>query len=216
MSNSQISIEQLIAQGEHQQLDFKFRIDDAAKIAKTLVAFANTDGGRLLVGVKDNGNIVGVKSDEDFYVIESAAEIYSRPVVGFEMRSWKLQGKTVLEIYIPPSARRPHQTKDETGSWKSYYRDKDKNLLANGVMVKVWELGNKRKPPTWNYSVAEQKLFETLREKGEISLTGFCKLARIRRRKAEETLARLVSWGIIKMSVTESGCRFESNQNYRD
>ena len=47
-------VQQMIEEGEQTQ-DFKMRIDDAAKIARTLVAFANTDGGRLLIGVKDNG-----------------------------------------------------------------------------------------------------------------------------------------------------------------
>jgi len=47
-------IYKLIAQGEHQQQDFKYCISDSRKIARSLVAFANTDGGRLLVGVKDN------------------------------------------------------------------------------------------------------------------------------------------------------------------
>ena len=60
-------IEELIAQGEHQQLDFKFEVSDSKKIARTLSAFANTDGGRLLIGVKDNGAIAGVRSDEEYY-----------------------------------------------------------------------------------------------------------------------------------------------------
>ena len=52
-------IKNLIAEGEHQQLDFKFEIRDTKKIARSLVAFANTNGGKLLVGVKDNGVITG-------------------------------------------------------------------------------------------------------------------------------------------------------------
>ena len=63
-------IHTLIAEGEHQQQDFKFEISDARKIAKTLSAFANTDGGRLLIGVKDNGRIAGVRSEEEKYMIE--------------------------------------------------------------------------------------------------------------------------------------------------
>ena len=47
-------IQKLISEGEHQQLYFKFEIADAHKIARSFVAFANTDGGRLLIGVKDN------------------------------------------------------------------------------------------------------------------------------------------------------------------
>jgi len=55
-------IQKLIEEGEHQRLDFKFEITDARRLARTLVAFANTDGGRLLIGVKDNGAVAGVRS----------------------------------------------------------------------------------------------------------------------------------------------------------
>ena len=52
-------IQNLIAEGEHQMLDFKFEISDSKRIARSLAAFANTDGGRLLVGVKDNVPLPG-------------------------------------------------------------------------------------------------------------------------------------------------------------
>ena len=89
-------IEELIAQGEHQQLDFKFEVSDSKKIARTLSAFANTDGGRLLIGVKDNGAIAGVRSDEEYYMIEAASKMYTRPEVPFEAKRWDMNGKTVL------------------------------------------------------------------------------------------------------------------------
>ena len=44
----------LIREGEHQQQDFKYRVADACKLAKSVSAFANTDGGRLLIGVRDD------------------------------------------------------------------------------------------------------------------------------------------------------------------
>ena len=72
-------IASLIEQGEHEQQDFKFAIPDARKIARSLSAFANHSGGRLLVGVKDNGNIAGVRSEEDVYMIEQAAEMHCVP-----------------------------------------------------------------------------------------------------------------------------------------
>ena len=96
-------IEALIEQGEHQQLDFKFEVSDSKKIARTLSAFANTDGGRLLIGVKDNGNISGVRSEEEYYMIEAASRMYTRPEVPFEATRWEVNGKTVLEVYIAPS-----------------------------------------------------------------------------------------------------------------
>jgi predicted HTH transcriptional regulator len=52
----------MIAEGEHLRQDFKTRVEDARKIARTLAAFANTAGGRLLVGVRDNGTVCGVQA----------------------------------------------------------------------------------------------------------------------------------------------------------
>lgn len=72
-------IQDLIEEGEHEHQDFKFQISDARKIARSISAFANNSGGHLLVGVKDNGKIAGVRSDEEIYMIEQAAEMYCRP-----------------------------------------------------------------------------------------------------------------------------------------
>ena len=58
----------MIAEGEHQQQDFKLRVDDAAKIAKTLCAFANSQGGRLLIGVRDSGEVAGCRVEEEFHM----------------------------------------------------------------------------------------------------------------------------------------------------
>ena len=70
-------IQRLISEGEHVHQDFKFEISDARKIAKSISAFANTEGGRLLVGVKDNGKIAGVRSEEEIYMQPNV--IASRP-----------------------------------------------------------------------------------------------------------------------------------------
>lgn len=43
---------ELIEEGEHEMQDFKFSISDSRKIARSISAFANHSGGRLLVGVK--------------------------------------------------------------------------------------------------------------------------------------------------------------------
>lgn len=65
-------ITRLIASGESETLDFKQTISDASKIAKTLVAFANNKGGTLLIGVRDNGSISGIRSEDEKYMLELA------------------------------------------------------------------------------------------------------------------------------------------------
>ena len=73
-----------MSEGEHVHQDFKFAITDARKIAKSLSAFANTEGGRLLIGVKDNGKIAGIRSEEELYMIEAAATMYCKPAVALD------------------------------------------------------------------------------------------------------------------------------------
>lgn len=94
-------IARLIEEGEHEHQDFKFAISDARKIARSISAFANRDGGRLLVGVKDNGVVAGVRNEEDIFVIEQAAEMYCRPPQEIRVTAFKAEEeKTVLRIEI--------------------------------------------------------------------------------------------------------------------
>lgn len=97
-------IEALIEQGEHQQLDFKFEVSDSKKIARTLSAFANTDGGRLLIGVKDNGAISGVRSEEEYYMIEAASKMYTHPEVPFTAKRWDV-GRPYWRSISPQAMR---------------------------------------------------------------------------------------------------------------
>ena len=85
-------IEQLITQGEHVHQDFKYQITDARKIARSISAFANNSGGHLLVGVKDNGSIVGVSSDEEIYMIEQAAQMYCQPEQQVKFEVFRVAG----------------------------------------------------------------------------------------------------------------------------
>lgn len=51
----------LIAQDEGQTVEFKLESEKQANLAETLVAFANAQGGAVLVGVADDGQVVGVE-----------------------------------------------------------------------------------------------------------------------------------------------------------
>lgn len=69
----------LIREDEHQRQDFKYRVADACKLAKSVSTFANTDGGRLLIGVRDDGNLSGVRSEEEIFMMHQAAYRYCKP-----------------------------------------------------------------------------------------------------------------------------------------
>ncbi len=198
----------LIQQGEHQQLDFKFAVNDARKIARTLGAFSNTDGGTLLIGVKDNGAIAGVRSEEEVYMLESAARLYCRPVVRFEVRKWDLDKKSVLEVIVPKGSKRPYSVKDDLDNWLIYIRVKDQNLLAPRILLKLWEEEDSQEPPVLHYSDKEEILLRFLDEHAQISLPLFCQIAEIPRHLADHIIINMVRMNILSMNIEEKGISF--------
>lgn len=129
----------LIAEGEHRQQDFKHSISDACKIARSISAFANRDGGRLLIGVKDNGVVAGVRNDEDIYVVEQAAELYCRPAQHVEFAAFSVDAHTVvIRASIAKADARPVQAREPDGRWRAYYRVADENICAHPLMVAAW------------------------------------------------------------------------------
>ncbi len=132
-------IADLIAQGEHETQDFKFAISDPFKIAHSISAFANNRGGRLLIGVKDNGSVAGVRSEEDIYVVEQAAGMYCKPAQTVEFTSFRVDGPlTVIRAEISPAADRPVLCRDAAGRFRAYYRVADENIEFSPLMLKAW------------------------------------------------------------------------------
>lgn len=198
----------LIAEGEHQKLDFKFEISDARKIARTFVAFSNAVGGKLLVGVKDNGRIAGVRSEEEYYMLESAATMYCRPEISFTFQTWKIEGKTVLEIDVPAGNDKPYYAQTYEGKWISYTRVNDQNLLVNGIQIRVWEKNKRGDGVFLEYKEAEEILLKFLDENDNITFNRFCKIAKISHRKAADILVKLICLNIIKIVFTETKSYF--------
>ena len=196
------SIQNLIAEGEHQQLDFKFEITDARRIARSLVAFANTDGGRLLIGVKDNGAIAGMRSDEEYYMVESAAKLYCKPVVEFDLKEWSVTGKKVLEIIIKKSDKKPHFAAHKDGKWLAYIRVADQNLLCNRVLLKVWNKEKQQKGVFIKFTETEKLLLEYLETNASITLSKFMRIAGISKDRAENILVKFILLKTIEIIFT--------------
>ncbi len=115
-----------IFEGEHEKQDFKRFISSAAKIAKTICAFANGKGGRLLIGVDDHGSIHHVDVEEEMYMAYEAATQYCHPPVEVNFIV-HVDGETeVLEVDVKEGQQLPYSAKDEKGNWKIYSREGDK------------------------------------------------------------------------------------------
>ena len=206
----------MIAEGEHQRQDFKYCINDSRKIARSMVAFSNADGGRLLLGIRDNGSVAGVKSDEEYYMAEAAAKLYSKPPVNFQTQQWLVEGKTVLEIVIPRSPENPHFAQNDDGKWLVYIRRDDQNIVAPGILLKVWEQQKNPLGVFIRFSDEEKRLLSLLDANQHLSLNQFLRKAKLPRWKGEKLLVKLIVIGIVGMDIRESGTRFFLRDDFED
>jgi predicted HTH transcriptional regulator len=193
----------MLIKGEDETLDFKQTISSASKIAKTMVSFANHKGGTLLVGIRDNKTVAGVRSEDEKYMLDLAASFYCKPEVEIKIEEWEIEGKLVIECTIPESKNKPHYAKDEDGNWWVYIRVNDKSLLASKVVVDVLKRQSQNKGTIINYSSKEKALFDYLDKNERITLKQYSKMLNLSRYRASKILVNLISTGLIRNHTTE-------------
>lgn len=196
-------IEKLIEEGEHQMQDFKFEISDSRKIARTLVAFANTDGGRLLIGVKDNGSISGIRSEEEKHMIQTAAEMFCQPIVEYKAKEWNVYGKTVLEVIVPKSKYYKHRAPDHNNIYKVYTRVKDQNIIPDSIILKIWKYQNNKQNVKVTFTDEEMFLLRYLNENKKITVKEFIQKAEISKKEAERIIVNFTLMNLLKYEITE-------------
>lgn len=202
-NSNTLYIQKLISEGEHIHQDFKFAISDARKIAKSLSAFANTEGGRLLVGVKDNGKIAGVRSEEEIYMVEAAATLYCRPEIELETHIYHIEGKDVLEVQINESTQKPIYALDENNHPWTYVRIKDENILGNPIHLNIWKHDREEKKVIITYTQREQQVLTILKQQGALTLGQCSKLTRMNRKQISRLLADFIRFGLVEQYFEE-------------
>ena len=199
-----MNIKKTIFEGEGVTLDFKKTITSCEKIARTMVSFANNKGGRLLIGVADDGTIKGVKSeDEERYMITRAAQLYARPALEPIFEEIYVDDKLVLVVEIEESNTKPHYSLAEDGKWWVYVRVKDKSVLASKIVVDVLKRSTNDNGVLIEYSSKEKALLEYLEKMQRISIKEYCELLKLSRRNAQRILVNMVLSGVIRIHTTE-------------
>ena len=198
-------LDQYIAEGEHSRQDFKFRIDEQKKIARTLCAFANTDGGRLLIGVKDNGKIVGVDPQEEFFMIEGAAQLFCKPEVSFKSKIHQSDHKMVLEILIDKDPSTFHSSPDDSGKWRMYMRIDDQTLVVNKIIERVWK--QKKNPQSRPEKFDEEELgfLKTIGENEPVTISKLYRTSSLPLKRVDQLLVLFICWGLVEYSLSNEG-----------
>lgn len=164
----------LIRQGESQKVEFKRKIKHPEKVIKELVAFANTDGGHLFIGVSDNGEIPGVKyPDDEIFALNQAIEKYCRPTLPVQIDTIRLAEEATLVVYtIPSSDKKPHHVIVE-GKKQVFVRTADKSIKASKQVTEIIERRRKQKSIAFNFGDKEKWLMDYLEKNKTITLSEF-------------------------------------------
>ncbi|PTL34026.1 ATP-binding protein [Prevotella sp. oral taxon 376] len=188
-------LQELIAQGEHEQQDFKYKVDDAMKLARSVSAFANTEGGRLLIGVRDNGSLAGVKSEEEIYMVHKAAYACCRPEAAINFRTYHVEGRNIVVATVPRAMGRPVCAIDEEGRETAYVRIRDENIVASPVFIEMWKQES-REENMMPYTDTESRLMEMMRLNPHQPIEVISKIAHIKRFLIIKILARLIRYDL--------------------
>ncbi len=197
-------IQKWIAQGEGPNLDFKQSITSAPKIARSIVAFANSRGGNIVVGIGDHGHIVGIDPNEEKYELDKAASKYCSPSISLEYDLYEMYGKTILITQVAESTHKPHYAIKKNGTQKIYVRVGDSCIVPNEMVNAVLQKGDLNNlHRNTQYGTLKKKLIDYLKEHQQISIAHFMQLNNCNERSAKRTLIDFMFEGFILM-INES------------
>lgn len=110
---NELELRELINKGEGFHLEFKEESVSNDSLKKTIVCFANSDGGKILIGISDDGTILGVTNpDRKMQDIENIAYNNCEPPITILQETATLDNKTIIIVNVPKGAQRPYRTND--------------------------------------------------------------------------------------------------------
>lgn len=226
------SLRELVKQGEGNRLEFKLKTNHPEKIVREIVAFANTDGGKLLIGVSDDRTIKGLKYiDEDEYLLTRAIEKYCSEGIEYDLERVPIgDEREVLVLNIQRSKQRPQYVLQEidisktndTFKHKKYTPPKNRSKLVRRTYIRVadksvqasWEMReilrrrNEHTNIQFRYGEKEKKLMQHLDQHHSITVQDFAHIANIPRSVASKTLVVLVLANVLEVHPDEIEDKF--------
>lgn len=200
------AIKSLIAKGENGFVEFKKKANHPEKIVREVVAFANTTGGHLFVGVADDLAIAGLKHPEDDeFVLTKAIKELCRPSIEFNVDLVKFDdGKKILHYQIVEGSNKPFyaffEKKHRYG--KAFIRVDDRSIQASREMRRIL-----KERETYNKPISIEEststLFNFFKNNSSITVSQYCELSGMNKKLASNKLVSLALSGALKIVPRE-------------
>ncbi|HTX17139.1 MAG TPA: ATP-binding protein [Bacteroidota bacterium] len=200
-------LKEMIEGGEGFHIEFKRKISSPEKIARALIAFANTKGGTILFGVDDDGSIVGVESEKtEMNLIDLAGNSFCDPPIAPLIDIIPIDSKDVIAASVEESDDKPHYflSREDGEENKVFIRVNDKTVLASREVIKVLRDERPDKPPL-KISIGgnEKMLFSYLDGHERITVKEYAHLINVSERRASRILTTLVRAGVVRIHTLE-------------
>jgi predicted HTH transcriptional regulator len=203
-------LKEIISNGESFTVEFKRKFTSPEKICREIIAFANSSGGMLIIGVDDDKTVVGVKSEkEEMDQVAEACEFYIDPPLEPEIEIVNIEYKDVIVVHIDESDHKPHKlvTNDPNEKpfhRKAFIRQGDKSITASREMVRVLASQSAHAEPLRIMIGRDEKnLFDYLDKNDRVTVKEFAKLVNISERRAARKLVQLVRAGVLAIHTHE-------------
>ena len=209
-------LEQLVELGEGISLEFKRRVPRPERIAKEIVALANTNGGRIVLGVSDDGTIEGFENiSEQQFLLRRATEAHCVPPVEYDTeRIVVAELRDVIVVTVPESKNKPHYVVSDPssdGEGPAYVRVEERSVEASDETVERLHHQETDGGVTFEFGETESLLMRYLDDYGRITVAQFAQLADISPERASQTLLRLTRADLLYLHNAEEGDYFTLN-----
>lgn len=192
-------LKKLVARGEGQNLEFKRKAPFPEKIVREMIAFANTSGGVLLIGVDDDGSIPGLKHPEDDSHVVSQALKFCKPKLPVK-EEWIPIGnsRSVIHYHISESNRKPHYF-FTNGSKNSFVRVADQSIKASYEVKEIARRARRKRDIKFHFGEHEKMLMQYLDKNPTITVKEFMQLGKLKRFYASRKLILLVLANVLRI-----------------
>lgn len=161
-----MTIQELLA-GESKSVEFKGSLPDKSiKYMKTVVAFANGNGGKLIFGIQDNTcKVTGIQEDDIFKIMDAITNAISdscEPAIIPDISLQTMGDKTIIIVEVGPGRQRPYYIKSQGLENGTYIRVSGTTRAADSYMVKelLFEGSNRYfdQTPCVGYTVTKEEI----------------------------------------------------------
>ena len=211
---------ELIEEGENIQCEFKPKFSTYEKIAREIIAFANTKGGKILFGVDDDKKIIGVESEkETTELVKETILNHCEPPLDYKIDYREIEGKEIVIVSIPESENKPHRIQDFQSDFDITtatvtIRVNDKSVQASKEMIRILRAQtNQVALKKYILGPNEKTVFSYLSKVETISVRELSNLVNISERRASRTLVKMVRANLLMIHTKDNGEEFFTAAN---